>query len=137
MLFFVMGFVMPFVIGWLMLLPALGHATLASGGSGGIDFLGFLELGLAPGLMPQSIFQPEVIVVVEHNPFCFQPIRFVAAADAAQVFVIIGQAFAAGVIPVMPEGAEITEADGVGVAGHSFKKIIAVKREVGGGFHAD
>ena len=124
-----------FVIGLLRLLPTLGHAALASGGSGGVDFLGFLVFVTASGLVPQPIIEAEVIPVIEHNPLYFSPIRFIAATNAAQIFVVIGQARAAGVIPVMPERAEIAETDGVGVAGNGFKEIIAVKWEVGGGFH--
>ena len=55
--------------------------------------------------MPAPVFQPEVITVVEDDALGASPIGSIAATDPAEVFIIIGQAFAARVIPVMPERA--------------------------------
>ena len=59
----------------------------------------------APRLMPQAGLQFEVIPVIEDDPLGCSPIRFFTDTDAAQVLVIVGQAVAARVIPVMPQRA--------------------------------
>ena len=134
MLFLVMGFLMAFVMG-LLLLPAIEHGPFPGGRPRGVDFLGFLKLRFAPGLIPQPVFQPEIVAVIEHNLLCLQPIRFMAATNPAEVFIVIRQTFAAGMTPVMPKGAKIAEADRVGVTGDGFKEVIAVKWKISGGFH--
>ena len=53
-----------------------------------------------------------------------------AAADAAQVFVVIGQPGAARVAPVVPKRAEVTHAHGIGVARDGLEEVIAVERQI-------
>ena len=47
---------------------------------------------------------------------------------------VFRQPFTGGVTPVVPQGAEITESNGVGVTGNRFKEVVAVERQVSGGF---
>ena len=60
--------------------------------------------------------------------------RAVNAADPPEILVVVGQAVAARVIPVMPEGTQITDGDAISVTGHGFKEVVAVKWEVSGWF---
>jgi len=78
--------------------------------------------------MPHPVLQLEVITVVKNDALGLSPVGLSATADAAQVIIIVWQSFAPGMVPVMPEGAEIAQADGVGVAGNRLKKIVAVQR---------
>ena len=118
-----------------MTFPPLRGAFFADFRANIIDFLGFLVFVPAPRLMPQAVFQPEVIAIVEQNAFDPGPVGNVTGTNAAQVLILIRQALAAGVIPVMPDRAEITDGDVVGVAGNRFKEVIAVEGKVGGWFH--
>ena len=89
---------------------------------------------LAARLMPDASLQPEVITVVEDDTLGAGPCGRIAATNPTEIFVIIGQAVAAGVIPVVPERAEITHADGIGITGDRLQKILAVERQTSGRF---
>src|SRR5512136_883868 len=75
----------------------------------------------APRLMPHPVFQPEVIPVVEKDALGARPLRALAPADPPQVIVLIRQALAARVIPVVPERAQIPQAHGIGVTGDGLE----------------
>lgn len=100
-----------------------------------VDFLR-LEVFLPTArLMPQTVLQSEVIAVVEDDFPGARPCGRIAEANAAEVFVIIGQTLAAGMIPVVPERAQVSDGNAIGITGNGFKKIVAVEGEVSGRFH--
>ena len=70
-----------------------------------------------------------MIPIVKDDGLDLRPCVRIAAADPAEVFVIVGQPLAAGMVPVMPQRAQVAEAHGVGVAGNGFKEVIAVQRK--------
>src|ERR1041385_2833007 len=84
--------------------------------------------------MPDAFFKAKVITVVEDDALRARPFRTVTATDAAQVFVILGQAVAARMIPVMPQGTQITHAHGIGIPGDGLEEVVAVERQISGGF---
>ena len=63
-----------------------------------------------------------------------RPFGALAAADAAQVLVVIGQPGAARVAPVVPKRAEVPHAYGIGVPRDGLEEVIAVERQIRGGF---
>ena len=75
-----------------------------------------------------------MIAVVEEDRLDAGPIFREAAADATQVGVVIRQALAGRVIPVVPEGAEIGYGDGIRMSGDGLEEVVAVEGEIGGGF---
>lgn len=77
--------------------------------------------------MPYPVLQFEMITVVKDDALGIGPVGIIATANAAQVIIIVWQTFAPGMVPVMPDGAEIAQADGVGIAGNRLKKIVAVE----------
>ena len=77
---------------------------------------------LTPGLVPESSLLSEVIPVVKDDGLDLRPCVRIAAADPAEIFVIVGQALAGGVVPVVPQRAQVAEAT---AAGFFFGNVFA------------
>ena len=74
---------------WVGVTPSFVGCGRAELGPLRADFLRALELRAAPALMPSPRFEPEVLPVVEDDCFDLCPGVFVAAADAAQIIVVL------------------------------------------------
>src|ERR1041384_5131967 len=84
----------------------------------------------AARLMPDAVLQAKVIPVVEDDCLRTLPIGAVATTNAAQVFVVLGQALATRVIPVVPKRAQVTQTHGLGIPGDGLEEVVAVERQI-------
>jgi hypothetical protein len=80
-------------------------------------------------LVPNGFLQLEK--QAEDYALCSRPILRLATAHPAQVVVIIWQAGAMCVVPVVPERADVAERYGVGIAVTSGEKVVAIKGHPG------